>query len=188
MKIRRRDSARFVRRRKQKLNMNGNDGLFCTRRQRRIIYAALELRLPIYRAIDLAGVTANQYHYWMKRGVDKKNRRYYYFRKRVLEYKTQKEIEALRTIEEAQRGGYLVRETKIHRGGKYGREVTKTRKTLAPKWTAAAWWLERTYPEEYALRPDKADANFDPVEKAKQIRAALEDIDNTVPDEEDEDI
>ena len=185
MGIKRRNPKRLVNTVERKLNKPGNED-FCSKRVRKIIYTALEAGLPIYRSIELAGVSQTQYHFWLRRGEERKNRKYYFFRKRVLQYKTQREIEALRTIQEAQKGGFVQTETKVHIGGKYGREITKIKRVMAPKWTAAAWWLERMYPEQYALKKE-VEPPIDPREAALQIKQALNEMDDTVPEVEEDD-
>lgn len=153
----------------------------CTRVQREIIYGALRKRLPISRAADMAGVTATTLRSWLKRGMDRSGRRFYFFRKKVMGIITKNEQEALETIRLMQRGGFVVKETKIVDDPKWGMQVTTVEKTLAPKWTAAAWWLERHFPEEYARQQVSNEPKKAPEEIAREINQALQEMDDTVP-------
>lgn len=153
----------------------------CTRTQRNIIYSALEMGLPVQRAVEVAGVIMEQHTAWMQKGLDPDSGKYYFYRKRILDYKMQREAEALDVIRKAQNGGAKLYETKISMS-KNGREVTKTVKTLAPKWTAAAWYLERVYSEQYAAKVNQESEKETPEQLAKAIRESLNAIDQSVPD------
>ena len=158
----------------------------CTKRQRDIIYEAIKAGLPIIRAVELAGITVSQHYNWMKMGLDKKNKKFYQYRKAIIRFRARREKEALEVIRSAQNGGQKIKEVKVHIGGKYGREVTRIVKTTPPKWHAAAWYLERLYPEQYALKTKDDDSNKTPEEFAKQILDSINQMDQSVPDYLDE--
>ena len=112
-----------------------------TRRHRSIIYRALDNRLPLKRACELAGVTYVTFRSWMKTGKDENLIIFSRFRNIVKSIQTKHEIEALEVIHKAQRGEIPSVETKIVRGPR-GREITRIRKKV-PQYQAAIWFLER---------------------------------------------
>jgi len=154
------------------------------RSTRVIIYKALKARLPIHRACELANVNRSTFRDWMKKGESpRRYPKHATFRRTVTQIEAIKEQEALKVIELAQYGGQEIVETKIHIGGKYGREITRTRKQLKPHWGAAAWWLEKTKPEDYGGE-QIGDTNQTPEELAREIREAMQAMDESVPDED----
>lgn len=155
-----------------------------TRPTRKIIYHALRARLPVRRACSLANVSIQSYSQWLKLGEDpRRNPKHAIFRRIVKSIEAEKEREALKVIELAQHGGQEITETKIHIGGKYGREITRTRKQLKPQWAAAAWWLEKTKAEDYGGDTD-GDSSQTPEEFAREIREAVQAMDDSVPAED----
>lgn len=158
-----------------------------SRAARNIIYKALRARLPVRRAVDLANISMRTYANWLKKGQDPQNHpRYATFRRIVKKIEAEKESEALKVIEDAQKGGGEITETRIHIGGKYGREITRTRKILKPEWGAAAWWLEHTKQKDYGLIGKDEDDSKTAEDFARDIQEAMAAIDETVPEPEEE--
>lgn len=112
-----------------------------TRRHRSIIYRAIDHRLPLKRACELAGITFATFRNWMIKGKDESEIIYSRFRSIVKSIQTKHEIEALDVIKKAQRGEIPIVETKIVRGPR-GKEITRIRKKV-PQYQAAIWFLER---------------------------------------------
>ena len=160
-----------------------------TRRARYIVLRALEERLPMDRAAELAGITGKMLMSWMKRGLSDDQhlpRRALYasFRRRVLKIRARHERDALIRIEAAARGGRRVTETKIRvksLGPIQEKEITKVVKHEGPKWQADAWWLERALRREYGK--DVIDPLDDktPEESAADIKKAADVLFNSVP-------
>jgi hypothetical protein len=174
MKIKRRPS-------KNKTSAFSGD---CTRNQRNIIYEAIKARLPLARAAMLAGVKKPTFDRWMRYGIDKnKPRRYYFFRRKVLELRAENEKQSLAVISKMANGGTKLKEMRISIGGKFGREITKTTKEMAPQWQAAAWLLERTLPDDYGLKKRDDNKNKEASEIAKEIQEAMKAMDETIPEE-----
>ena len=123
------------------------------RRRRLIIYKALESGLPQYKAALFAGMSSKGVDQWLARGrrPDKYNVQYYYFRKKVRKIQAQLEKDSLDVIKKAAEGGTKVTNTVIS-FGRNGAEVKRSRKMAGPNWQAAAWFLERKYPESYGRR------------------------------------
>jgi len=175
-------NRRLPRRRRQRLiperrRRPSRDKL--TRERRRILVGAIEARIPIKRACELANIQYQTFRNWMKKGEDPTNGKFFKFRQRINQIEVQKEIDALKVIERAQKGGDKIHETKIVLGGKYRKIVTKVTKTIAPNWNAAAWWLERCR-DGYAPR-DVQQQEKTPQEAAQEIREALNAFDESVP-------
>jgi transposase len=87
------------------------------------IIAALRVGAPIYVAAMHGGIGKSAFNNWMERG-----------RKGDEKY-----AEFLAAIEKAQADAIIHKLSKIHRASD-------------DEWTAAAWWLERKYPEEFGRR------------------------------------
>lgn len=156
-----------------------------TRSTRAAFYKALEARLPITRACQLAGFSEATYYQWMDLGKDPRNLAHHFFRIKVLRIRARKEQEALKVIEDAGFGGGTYTETRIVIGGPHGRVLEKKKKKLKPSWEAAAWWLSKAYSRDYSPNMDNnsSDEERTPQEVAADIRDALREIEETVPDE-----
>jgi len=73
-------------------------------------------------------------------------------------------------------------EVKIFPNGK--KQILWTIKTKAPCWKAAAWYLERRYPERYARKKRiniDAVSEDSPEEKAAQLKAAYDLVMESIP-------
>ena len=151
-----------------------------TRRNRRLLYEALRTGLPIGKAAELAGLDRSTYYRWMQKGKDKRYPVHVRFRKHVNRIHAKLELEKLNTIRKVAQGGYELTETRI-RFNKSGRvALMKTVKTTAPCWQAAAWFLERRFPEEYGRKKLSVD-DVTAAEKAAQIKAAYDALMASVP-------
>lgn len=154
-----------------------------TRHTRARFYAALSERIPATRAARVAGTSKDTYMNWMRMGRDEPERYPVHaeFRRRVIEIRRKLEAESLDIISRAARGGDEVVETtvKITKGGP---EVTRTRKKERKQWQAAAWYLERTWPEDYAQKhiiPDSDQRS--PQDVAQDIRDTFNLMMGSVP-------
>jgi hypothetical protein len=151
-----------------------------TRRNRKLIYEALRTGLSIGKAIELAGLDRSTYYRWMEKGKDKRNPVHVRFRNHVIRIHAKLEMEKINTIRKVAQGGYELTETRI-RYNKTGRiALMKTVKTTAPCWQAAAWFLERRFPEDYGKKKQSLD-NATPAERAVQIKAAFDAMMASVP-------
>ena len=154
----------------------------CTRKVRKEFYKAFRNRLPIGQACTLIGISHRTFTRWMSRGNDPDSPLMYrVFRKNVLNIRRERIEDALKIISKAAAGGHVQREVKVQIGGKYGRTVTRTNKTILPQWNAAAWLLERMHPEEFGIHRTGEDAQS-PEETARQIQDALNAMEETVPE------
>ena len=144
-----------------------------TKRNRRLIYEALLTGLPIGKAIELAGLDRSTYYRWMQKGKDKRYPVHVRFRNHVNRIHARLELEKIDTIRKVARGGYELTQTSI-RFYKSGRiTVQKTVKTTGPCWQAAAWFLERRFPENYGRKKQSVD-DVTPAERAVEIKAAFD--------------
>lgn len=153
-----------------------------TRVTKNIIYKALEARLSISRALDLADISRSTFERWKKKGSDPRNKEHFDFINKVNEIIANNEKECLRILENAQFGGYQIKETKVVNSAKDGITTTKITKTLAPNWFAAAWYLERCC-SGYELKPYSENKNKSVDETALEIMQAIRQIENSVPEE-----
>ena len=111
------------------------------------IYAALEAEIPVKRAVKLAGIDYSTYRTWLKKGLDSNYPVHAAFRRRINKILANIEMKKLRTIQKAAEG-YLQRDKKV-KISKRGKTTIITIRDVAPDWKAAAWILERRYPERY---------------------------------------
>jgi hypothetical protein len=97
------------------------------------------------------------------------------------------EIEKLNIIRNVAQGKYKIKKTKVKSNENGEIEIVRTVKTIAPDWKAAAWFLERRYPDEYR-RKNQFDTTVIPIErtpeeKAAQIKQAFDIMLKSVPTE-----
>jgi hypothetical protein len=116
----------------------------------------------------------------MQKGKDSRYPVHVRFRKHVNRIHAELEMEKINTIRKVARGGIELTETRI-KYNKTGRvALMKTVKTTAPCWQAAAWFLERRFPEDYGKKKSPVD-DASPGEKAAQIKAAVDALMASVP-------
>jgi len=155
-----------------------------TPRVRRLLYAAIEAGLPYNRSCEITGVNYSNFKYWMQRGkTDPESSPYTQFRRYIRRIEARKEAELLSVIDKVAEGGYHVKEREIKFFADKGREVRIKTKTILPNWKAAAWRLERKFPEEYYLK-DNDNKERTPEDIAESIQAAYQNLENSVPLEE----
>lgn len=160
-----------------------------TRRTRYIVLRALEERLPLDRAAELAGMTGKMLTVWLKRGLSDDpmlphKELYASFRRRVIKIRSGHEKDALTRIEAAARGGRKVTETKIRvksLGPIQEKEITRVIKQEGPKWQADAWYLERTRRGEYGRDVTDPLEDRTPEEDAAAIKKAADVLFDSVP-------
>jgi len=124
-----------------------------TRRVKSIIAMAIKDKLPLTRAVELAGISYLTYANWMKRGLDKKERRYWQFRIMVKRLMADREREAISVIRKGAIGGEPIIEKRITRGPR-GREITTVKKKTNSSWQAASRYLEIIAREIYGQKAD----------------------------------
>jgi len=175
-KLARRSGSEFISR--------GNNPSKFTIRNKKIVYAAIEIGLPITRCHALIGVSSLIFNGWLEYGKDPRYRRFYHFRNKIKKIERERELEALNVIRSCGKGGIKMTKTKVRIGPK-GNEVERVTSTLAPQWTAAAWFLERTIKDIYGK--DVPIFTKTPQEYARDIQEASEILLNSVPLGEGED-
>lgn len=166
---------------KRRMTNNKRHGVKFNRRRRLIIFAAVSKGLPLSAASRLAGITPDRAYLWMKMGKDPvANPSHYLFKKKIRKLQAEVEKQSLDVILGAQKGGSNVVQTKVV-FGRRGTEITKTKKTLAPSWAAAAWFLERRHRDKYgkdapSLEKEKSAEDF-----AHEVRNIAKDLFESVP-------
>lgn len=151
-----------------------------TNRNRKLIYEALLTGLPIGKAVELAGLDRSTYYRWMQKGKDRRYPVHVRFRNHVNRIHAKLELEKINTIRKVAKGGYELTQTsiKFYKNGRIA--VKKTVKTTAPCWQAAAWFLERRFPEKYGRKKQSVN-DVAPAESAVQIKAAFDALMASVP-------
>lgn len=154
-----------------------------TRHVRGKVYEALKDRIPESRASRIAGVSHEAFMTWMRIGRDEPDTHpvHAQFRRRVIEIRRLLEAESHDIIRRAARGGDEVVETTVKMSPN-GPEVTRTVKKERKQWQAAAWYLERRYPEDYAQRfISPGDDKRSPQETAEEIKGVFDAMMASVP-------
>ena len=179
LKIRRK-ASKIIKKQAKKKKRGSRDKEFLREDQKKIIFAAIEAGMPPRKAADLAGIGIRKFDEWMLRGK-KTDARYSVrcgnFRRKVKQLEKLREKEALESIRIMGNGGLVQTKTKVKLVSGKEVEKTTTTKTLAPKWQASAWYLERRC-------DDYKNENLDtktPEERAMEINALVAAMKATVP-------
>jgi len=174
-----------VRKLKRRAGCDHINSLPCklTLRARKIVYAAVEIGLPITRCHNLIGVNQSTMYTYLKYGEDPRYKKFYNFRQKIKKIEKRREIEALKVIRESAKGGFKKVKTQIQTGDK-GNVVTRTESTLSPQWQAAAWYLERKDKSNWGR--DIMSQTKSAAELAAEIQEAQLALYNSVPTEEDD--
>lgn len=155
-----------------------------TPKRKRILLEALRAGLTNRRAAYLAGISEVTFYDWMRRGkagepIYKK----LYKKSKAIEAGLEKE--ALSIIRRSAMGGHEVNETKVVLSETKGRELTTTTKKMLPTWTAAAWILERKFPDHYGKENRDPLRDKSPDDVAAEVKTALDALMTSVPTGED---
>jgi hypothetical protein len=114
-----------------------------------IIFECIALGLTYEKVAFAAGVSRHTLINWRKRGQKAKSGIYFNFFNKLKAAEAAGERINLQKIRDAAVGGQEVKQSKkFYRGNKIVKRITTTKKT-PPDWRAAAWILERRYPEKY---------------------------------------
>ena len=161
------------------------------RRTRAIILKALKTRLPKGRAASLAGIGYPVLRSWLELGIELQgdktkpiNSVFVSFRRKVNAIEAQHEVQSLRRIELAAKGGHRILETKVRvksLGSIKEKEITKIKKVMAPIWQADAWYLERTKRATYGREAAEQVNDRTPEEDAAAIKEAADTLFASVP-------
>lgn len=156
-----------------------------TRRNRKLIYEALRTGLPISKAIELTDLDRSTYYRWMQKGKDHRYPVHMRFRNVVLRIQAKLQIEKLNVIRKVAQGNFEIIKTKVKTRQNGDVVIVRTVKNKAPCWQAAAWFLERRFPDEYGKRRKFITVErleeTNPEEKALEIKQAFDAIFQSVP-------
>lgn len=155
-----------------------------TLRAKKIVYAAIEVGLPISKCYHLINVSQSAFGTYMDYGKDPRYPKFYNFRCKIKKIEKNRELEALRVIRMAGQGGFVAKQTKIKTNSK-GTTITKITSTLSPQWQAAAWFLERKDKLNWS-REGMGEQSKSPSELAEEVQVAQTLLQNSVPTEEEE--
>lgn len=115
----------------------------------------------------LAGIPPANGYEWIRRGKGIHTERptappFEQFAQAVERARADRERDALRMIEVAAKGGFVVERRSEERAG----TTVETEKYAPPDWRAAAWWLERALPDRWktANRTELTGADGGPVQ------------------------
>ena len=122
-----------------------------------MILDCIRMGLTYSKAAELVGITRHTLLNWRKWGQAEKSGIYFNFFNALQKAEAEGEIQCLQKIQEAARGGQEIIDSKeLYQGKKLIKQITKTVKSV-PDWRAAAWILERRYPERYGRRRNLDD-------------------------------
>ena len=156
-----------------------------TRQNRKLIYEAIHTGLPISKAIGLTGLDRSTYYRWMKKGKDYQYPVHMRFRNAVMRIQAKLEIEKLNIIRDVAQGKYKIKKTRVKSSQNGNIEIVRIVKTKAPDWKAAAWFLERRFPDEYGRKKQLNNAAIpeekNPEKNVAQIKQALDVMFSSVP-------
>lgn len=135
------------------------------------IVTAVQVGVPVVQAALLVGVRKPTVLQWLQRGSGTHSRAkttvYVDFVDQIEKAKAEDEARRLARIEQAGQGGSVLYEkTLTYPDGRIKREA----RYAEPQWTADAWYLERTRPEQYGRR-DRLSVNLQIERVAEQIAA-----------------
>lgn len=151
------------------------------RTNRKLIFEGLEKGVDIKRVLALLNINKRTFDTWMKRGKDPTNPpTYSYFRSRINRIEHDNEKEAIAAIRRAYKGGTTIYETKIKQT-RAGTLIEKVEKTQAPQWQAAAWRLERKYPDDYGAKDKSIFGDKSVEEIAREVKQAADILFASVP-------
>ena len=123
---------------------------------------AIRVGMTYERACTVAGICFQTYRNWQLRGERDKSGIYFEFLEAVKKAEAEAELMHLGAIVKASKGGDEVREVRRTMvDGQLVNEIISIR-PAAPQWQAAAWLLERRYPERYRRRDDAASSSSVP--------------------------
>ena len=120
---------------------------------------AMEAGTPFESACRLAGVSPTTGHEWRQRGAAMHPRRtvgtlYAEFAEAIARARAQDEARRVLRINQAGQGGTVTYERtveKLNEAGEVGARITEVQYS-PPDWRAAAWHLERAYPDQWGRR------------------------------------
>jgi hypothetical protein len=114
-----------------------------------IIIECISLGLTYEKSASAASVSRHTVINWKKRGQKANSGIYFNFFNKLKAAEAAGERINLQKIRDAAVGGQEIKQSKkIYKGNKIVKRVTTIKKT-PPDWRAAAWILERRYPEKY---------------------------------------
>lgn len=143
------------------------------------IYTALETELPVKRAVKLAGIDYSTYRTWLAKGKNPSYPVHAVFRRRVKKILASIELKKLQTIQKAAEG-YLLRDKKI-KISKKGKTTIITVREIPIDWKAAAWILERRFPDRYGKKAFQEKSADDSYVLAAQVKMNLDALMDSIP-------
>jgi len=148
------------------------------------IAEAVRIGMPPNRAAMLAGIPSRTFTSWKDKAKKKEainHKKYKKFMSRINGLEKERELEALKSIQECGKGGFKLTQTKIKVVGKGDDKETTvetTTKEAAPQWQAMAWYLERLHKKIYGKEAEIDTKS--PEERAKQIASLVSAMDSTI--------
>lgn len=101
-------------------------------------------------AAQLAGIHKRTLERWRKKGELAKSGPYCRFYRSIKKAEVEARMILLTRINDASAGRQVVREKRVERNANGEvKRIVKITRTLPPVWQAAAWILERRYPDEF---------------------------------------
>ena len=155
-----------------------------------------QIRMGLHQraACDISGVSKSTLHKWTLDGSRLKAQQtqgklpdptddqlaLINFSDRLAKAYADAEADRVAIIRNAAEGGHKITRTTTRRLPNGQEEVTVVEDELRPEWTAAAWYLERVFPERYRRRTEITGADgvplVPPAQQAHDLEQALRDF------------
>jgi hypothetical protein len=131
----------------------------------RVITKGIAKGLTIAHSCSLAGISPHTYQQWKRRGRDEheKDGRYKHFITQIKRAEAHLQRRMLRVVRDAALKPFEWDEVKTVEYADGTGSETVTTKTRPPQWTAAAWLLERKFPEEFGKVDQYKTDEFEPL-------------------------
>ena len=131
--------------------------------------------LTVEKACLASGITERTFYYWIERGEAAQSGMYFQFLQAVKEAGAEFEKTHLDVIRRAAQEPSVEKRTTVRTTsrGETVKEVIEVEKP--PTWTASAWLLERTRPEQYSRKFKTVDGEIAVVNKDEPFRVEIVD-------------
>jgi len=142
--------------------------------QERIVQG-IRLGMPYEHAARYGGIDKTTFYRWLEKGEAQGRGAYRDFRNAVKDAEGQAEASWLATVEQASRGKVVDKVVKRYdkRTGQLIEEVSTQEWLQPPQWTAAAWKLERRYPDAYSNRSALVQNTVNATAVGEQAKAEM---------------